>query len=422
MEQDIYLYYSTQRPVSIGTYPKPPDNQPTEINNFDARMPVEDGAFRAWGTITYAGPLSETDIKNYELRPSRENPDVRRVMAEQLEVVGLWEKRAKMPIAKRVTCRDEDSGTFKLTARATSVHLSEQYRRAQKFPNWKEPFYRCYHPQDKLEPGASVELSRKIEFDQWRADLSDVTDLVKLPPKDLETKRQDSAGEEHAILKRLQETLSEWVTQAAQTLQLDKALEYVNTPVVSHTSNEWKQLKDGSWEISNLVYKMSYHIWEDASGDKKGTWLVSWVLGINPPARPASEKFYFSGDKTLAEQRKKRYDTYDAAQRYIQGRFDQYVDLFRDLCPPVPEQFKRQFHINGCLLPSYTIAALEREPDLNAVDALLDYLEEGEGQAPPPAPAAESASVPQKPAVPSGGKPKRPASKAKPKRKNTMTR
>lgn len=54
MEQDFYLYYSTQRPVSIGTFPNRPDNPPTEIKNFDARIPVEDGTFMAWGTITFA--------------------------------------------------------------------------------------------------------------------------------------------------------------------------------------------------------------------------------------------------------------------------------------------------------------------------------------------------------------------------------
>lgn len=428
MEQNSYLYYSTQRPVSIGTFPKPLDNQPTEIKNFDTRMPVEGGTFMAWGTITYTKPLSERDAKSYELRPSRENPDVRQTMVEQLEVVGPWEERAKMPVAKRVTYRDEDTGTFKLIARATPMHLAQQYSRAQKFPNWKEPFYRKYHTQDKLAPGVSVELSRKIEFDEWRADLSDVANLVKLPSEELEAKHQDSAKKEQDILERLQETLLEWEAQAAQTLQLSKALEYVNTPAVLHTSNEWKQLENGSWEISNLVYKMSYHIWEDAAGDKKGTWLVSWELSVNPPVRPPTEKYYFAGDKTVAEQKKKRYDTYDAAQRYIQGRFDQYVELFRELRPPVPEKFKRHFHINGCLLPEYTVALPEvTKPDEKVVESLLDYLEDGDGEAPlppapPPVPAAKITPAPQNPAALPGGRPKRPSPKAKPKRKNTMTR
>ena len=36
-------YYSTQRPVDIGTFPKPPYNKPDEIFNYDQRVPVENG-------------------------------------------------------------------------------------------------------------------------------------------------------------------------------------------------------------------------------------------------------------------------------------------------------------------------------------------------------------------------------------------
>ena len=42
-ENGRYRYYSTQRPVDIGTFPKPADNKPVEIHNYDSRIPVEDG-------------------------------------------------------------------------------------------------------------------------------------------------------------------------------------------------------------------------------------------------------------------------------------------------------------------------------------------------------------------------------------------
>jgi len=44
----LYKYYSTQRPVDIGTFPKPPYNKPDEIFNYDQRIPVENGSFLAW--------------------------------------------------------------------------------------------------------------------------------------------------------------------------------------------------------------------------------------------------------------------------------------------------------------------------------------------------------------------------------------
>ena len=49
----LYKYYSTQRPVDIGTFPKPPRNAPDEIVNYDQRVPVENGSFLAWGHLTY---------------------------------------------------------------------------------------------------------------------------------------------------------------------------------------------------------------------------------------------------------------------------------------------------------------------------------------------------------------------------------
>ena len=36
----LYKYYSTQRPVDIGTFPKPSYNKPDEIFNYDQRIPV----------------------------------------------------------------------------------------------------------------------------------------------------------------------------------------------------------------------------------------------------------------------------------------------------------------------------------------------------------------------------------------------
>ena len=76
-QQELYRYYSTQRPVDIGTYPKPPDNQPLSIVNYDddRRRPVADGRLMAWGELTYAKPLTEKQMEDYELKPAPGNPD-----------------------------------------------------------------------------------------------------------------------------------------------------------------------------------------------------------------------------------------------------------------------------------------------------------------------------------------------------------
>ena len=81
----LYKYYSTQRPVDIGTFPKPPYNKPDEIFNYDQRVPVENGSFLAWGYLTYTRPLTEKQASDYELRPAPDNPDRPRPIAEQMK-------------------------------------------------------------------------------------------------------------------------------------------------------------------------------------------------------------------------------------------------------------------------------------------------------------------------------------------------
>lgn len=249
--------------------------------------------------------------------------------------------------------------------------------------------------KDTLKEGALLRVEREVEYDHFRTDIPEIAELVDLSRAELAERRKDSVEREKSIYNRIQNTLTEWETQAARTLLLDKALEYINVPQVKHTFNEWKQLKDGSWEISNLVYKMTYKIWE-GSGAQRENWFVSWELSVNAPTQPKSVKYCYAGDPTIATQKKKRYDTLDAAQRYIQGRFDAYVHLFRELCPPVPDDFKRSFCVNGCLLPGYTIAPEEgAAPDKSTVEDLLRYMDDGDV---PPSPPSRTVDVPPEPA------------------------
>ena len=80
-----FRYYSTQRPVDIGTFPKPPGNKVVEIVNFDKRIPVENGTMRAWGYIEYQKPLTEQQADDYELRPATANRSETRSVLEDLK-------------------------------------------------------------------------------------------------------------------------------------------------------------------------------------------------------------------------------------------------------------------------------------------------------------------------------------------------
>ena len=107
-----YKYYSTQRPVSIGTFPKDHFKAPIRLQNYDGRLPVEGGAFRAWGEVVYDTPLSDGELRSYELRPSRNNPDIRRQMDAQAQVVGKWEDAHHVPEQRRLTWFYPDFGSY----------------------------------------------------------------------------------------------------------------------------------------------------------------------------------------------------------------------------------------------------------------------------------------------------------------------
>lgn len=60
-------YYSTQRPVMPGTFPKPNGNKVQEIVDFDNRQYVDAIGRNAWGYIEYEKPLTEKEASDYEL-------------------------------------------------------------------------------------------------------------------------------------------------------------------------------------------------------------------------------------------------------------------------------------------------------------------------------------------------------------------
>ncbi|MDE7244134.1 MAG: hypothetical protein K2O18_09185 [Oscillospiraceae bacterium] len=62
-------YYSTQRPIGPGTYPKPEGNEVVEIHNFDGKTYCEELGREAWGYITYEQPLTPEQVSSYELTP-----------------------------------------------------------------------------------------------------------------------------------------------------------------------------------------------------------------------------------------------------------------------------------------------------------------------------------------------------------------
>ena len=146
-DKETYKYYSTPRPIDIGTYPKSYFNRPLHMDIYPTRQQVPGEAFQAWGVITYAQPLTDREMQDYELRPSRENLDIRRQMDAQAQVVGKWEDAHHAPEQKRLTWLYPDFGSYavkeyvtpeQLAARAHGVERQEAAK-AHKREKGKQP-------------------------------------------------------------------------------------------------------------------------------------------------------------------------------------------------------------------------------------------------------------------------------------------
>ena len=265
-----------------------------------------------------------------------------------------------------------------------------------------KPFFSVNAWGDSLTTGATLKIVHSLNYSDYTAS-PHMAPLVELPAAELQEKLEGSKAAEKAIFEKLKAATDEWEAQAAQTLLLEKVLEYVRTPEVSHTSNEWKQIQGGAWEISNRVYQMRY-VFVPVPQSKAVR--VTWGIVYNTPQQPGNPRYANSwGDsRYIVRQEKKPYDSVEAAQRYIQGRFNLYAHLFTELSPPVPNDCKRMFMVNGHLLPGYTLAPPERTKE-EAVKDLLDCLEDGDvvppisAPEPPPAPKEKTTvSSPAKPA------------------------
>lgn len=99
-EADTYRYWSTQRPVDLGTYPKA-GGAFIGFENFERRQAVEDGSFMAWGWLDYSRPLTEKELADYELRPTQSTLNKTSKAVSHTQVTGQPPK----PEAKKETAK-----------------------------------------------------------------------------------------------------------------------------------------------------------------------------------------------------------------------------------------------------------------------------------------------------------------------------
>lgn len=97
-----------------------------EIAPYDNRTMVEGNSIRTWGELIYTKPLPEKLVADYELKPSRLNPDVRRKMEEQTQALGKWEDSRHFGDKRRLTWFHPDFGTYILKQPLSPEQLSER--------------------------------------------------------------------------------------------------------------------------------------------------------------------------------------------------------------------------------------------------------------------------------------------------------
>ena len=214
--------------------------------------------------------------------------------------------------------------------------------------------YRAYRYGDHLEPGAELKIEHRIFCED-----GDISGLITMGAESLEAMRQGSIDGEQKAYEIVVAAAKQWEQQAAATQMINRALEYLRTPEVTHTANEWH--KKGNWrndeEISNRVYRMTCGIWEDTKYDRETqqsvpvAWYVTWDVYVNSPKQGYGEK--------IAGQSQKRYTDKAAAVKYLNGRKKAYSHLFTEISPQIPKQYERHFMVHGTLLPGYTMEGQE---------------------------------------------------------------
>ena len=210
------------------------------------------------------------------------------------------------------------------------------------------------YDHDSLDPADSMKIERKLYFEQDKADISGLTALSM---EQLREMREESAAAEQAIYEDLKQRAAAWEAQAGQTLAIDKAIEYVRTPTVQHTSNQWETADNDRHIISNSVYQMRYHSYEHTRYDREKeqsvpyAWTLSWSVYTNSPDG--------YGQAKIAGQEKKFADK-AAMEKYLNGRIKAYQHLFTEISPPIPKEYADHFKVNGQLLPGYTVEGEER--------------------------------------------------------------
>ena len=125
--------------------------------------------------------------------------------------------------------------------------------------------YHAYRYGDHLTPGSELKIEHSVVCENV-----DISTLITMGTDSLEAMRQGSIDGEQKAYEIVVAAAKQWEQQAAATQTINRALEYLRTPEIEHTGNQWKDTDNwrADQKISNRVYQMTCSIWDDE-------WLMS---------------------------------------------------------------------------------------------------------------------------------------------------
>ena len=251
------------------------------------------------------------------------------------------------------------------------MHRMIEKERSEQMDEWKTGY--SSYDRDRLDAADKMKIERGIYFETKDADISPLT---ALPLAELMKLREESAAAEQTVFENLKVQASAWEEQAGKTLLFDKAIEYARIPEVKHTANKWQDEDNDRHTISNRVYKMSYHVYENTRYDKAAqksipySYTLSWNIYTNSP--------HGYGQAKIAGQDRKVFADRAAMEKYLNGRIKAYEKLFTEISPAIPQEYAEQFKVNGQLLPGYTVEGEEIKQPAADIPAAAPRTEPGQ--------------------------------------------
>ena len=251
------------------------------------------------------------------------------------------------------------------------MHRMIEKERSEQMDEWKTGY--SSYDRDRLDAADKMKIERGIYFETKDADISPLT---ALPLAELMKLREESAAAEQTVFENLKVQASAWEEQAGKTLLFDKAIEYARIPEVKHTANKWQDEDNDRHTISNRVYKMSYHVYENTRYDKAAqksipySYTLSWNVYTNSP--------HGYGQAKIAGQDRKVFADRAAMEKYLNGRIKAYEKLFTEISPAIPPEYAEQFRVNGQLLPGYTVEGEEIKQPAADIPAAAPRTEPGQ--------------------------------------------